>query len=304
MAMNIRTFFYSLKEGILSIFKNRLMSVASIGTISACLIVINIFYIVGSNVEAMVDQVQNNIGMSVFFEDGVSEEKILDIKELIEIQPQVHSVEYTSAEQAWATFKTDFFEDREELLAGFAEVNPLEDSASIQIFLSDITRQAEMVGYLEDLEAVRHIREDREITDIIKTINELIRYISIVLIGILLFISLFLISNTVRIGIEVRKKQINIMKFIGATDSFIRGPFLVEGALIGLLGAIIPLALIYYTYNDLTNQVVEQFSLLADYMIFLPVNELLLFLGPLTVGIGMVIGIFGSMITIRKHLRV
>lgn len=280
------------------------MSVASIGTISACLIVVNIFYIIGTNVEAMVDQVQNNIGTLVYFEDGVTEEEILDIKSLIEIQPQVSLVEYTSAEEAWETFKVDFFEDREELLAGFKDKNPLKDSASIQIYLSDITRQAELVEYLEVLEPVRHIQDDRVIIDIFKTINDLIKYISLVLIGILLFISLFLISNTVRIGIEVRKQQINIMKFIGATDAFIRGPFLVEGALIGGIGAIIPLVLIYYTYNDLTSQVTQQFALLADYMIFLPVNELLLFLAPLTVGIGMVIGIFGSMITIRKHLRV
>ncbi|MDA3845518.1 MAG: permease-like cell division protein FtsX [Vallitaleaceae bacterium] len=223
--MSIRTFFYAFKEGVINLFKNRLMTFASIGTISACLLVVSIFYIVSSNVDYMVEAVQNNIGIAVFFDDGISEENILELKAIIEERPEVYKSTYISAEEAWQTFKGDYFSGREELLSGFENENPLENSASLQIFMADMTRQGELVTYINSLEGIRHIREDRQITDIIKTVSDMIQYISIVLIAVLLLISVFLISNTVRIGIEVRKKEINIMKFIGATDTFIRGPF-------------------------------------------------------------------------------
>jgi len=304
MVMSIRTFFYGLKEGIVNLFKNRLMTFASVGTISACLLVVSIFYIVSSNVDYMVEAVQNNIGIAVFFDEGVSEEKILEIKATVDARAEVYNSTYISAAEAWTSFKSDYFTGREELLSGFEDENPLANSASLQIFLADISKQGELVNYINSLEGIRHIREDRQITDIIKTVSDMIQYVSIVLILVLLLISIFLISNTVRIGIEVRKKEINIMKYIGATDSFIRGPFIVEGALIGILGAVIPLSLVYYFYDDVINQVLLKFTILKDYLVFIPVLEMFKLLVPISIGVGMLIGIFGSLITVTKHLKV
>lgn len=302
--MKIKTFGYCLKQGTANLFKNRLMSVASIGTIASCVFIIGIFYIVVANVNNMVKEAQNNIGIAVFFEEETSEQRILEIKDSLELRTEVFSITYTSGDEAWNSFKEDYFDGREELLIGFDDDNPLEDSASLQIFLADISRQAALVDYINGLSDVRMVREERQVTDIIQNISELIQYVSIVLIAILILISVFLISNTVRLAIELRKKEINIMKYIGATDAFIRGPFIIEGATIGVIGAIIPLGIIYYFYGDAITKVIEQFMLLNDYLVFMPIDELLITLVPLSLGIGILIGIFGSMLTIHKHLRV
>lgn len=302
--MGIRTFFHSLKQGIINLFKNRLMTVVSVGTIAACLLMISIFYIVSVNVENMIDSIQNNVGIEVFFEAGMSEEQILEIKGIVELRTEVYETFYTSADEAWQTFKVDYFEGHENLLGGFEEDNPLADSASLRIYLADITKQGELVDFVNSLQGIRYIQEDRMITDIIESISEMIQYVSIVLIAVLVIISVFLISNTIRIGIEIRKKEINIMKYIGATDGFIRGPYLVEGALIGILGSLPPLVAVYYLYDEMVLRVSGQFSILNDYLQFIPVMDVLKLLVPVSAGAGIAIGIFGSLITITKHLKV
>jgi cell division transport system permease protein len=304
MAMKPKTLGYCLKQGIVGLFKNRLMSLASIGTISACILIVGIFYAVVANVEYMLEEVETKIGIVTFFDEGIEEDRILEIQEMIRSREDVYSVTYISADEAWESFQADYFEGREELLMGFENDNPLKDSASLQIFLADITTQGKLVDYIMSLEGVRMVREDREVTDLITSVSDFVKYISVILIAVLIIVSVFLISNTVRLAIELRKKEINIMKFIGATDAFIRGPFFVEGALIGAIGSLIPLGVIYYFYSDVIQSLLEKFSVIGDYLVFIPVNEFFVTLLPLSLAIGILIGVFGSMITIHKHLRV
>lgn len=304
MAMKLKTFGYCFEQGIINLIKNRLMSLASIGTISACILMIGIFYSIVSNVEYMVNKAQNNIGVAVFFNEDISEERIKELKTIIEKREEVYSITYITAEEAWEGFKEEYFKGREQLLSGFEEINPLKDSASLQVFLSDLSKQAELVTFIEGLSGVRYIREDREVTNVIKSISDLIKYSSIILIAILIIISVFLISNTVRLAIELRKREINIMKYIGATDGFIRGPFITEGIVIGLIGSIIPLVLIFYFYGDIISNVVHRFIILDSYLSFMPVNEIFIRLIPLSLFIGIGIGVVGSMLTIHKHLKV
>ena len=135
-------------------------------------------------------------------------------------------------------------------------------------------------------------------------VNSLIAYVSLGIIIILLAVSIFLISNTVMIGISVRKEEINIMKYIGATDFFVRSPFVIEGILIGLIGAMIPVAAIYVAYNNVLTYVAERFSILTRLLEFLPVETVFRVLGPVSVAVGVGIGFFGSITTVRKHLHV
>lgn len=134
--------------------------------------------------------------------------------------------------------------------------------------------------------------------------NLLIAYVSLGIIGILLAVSVFLISNTVTIGISVRQEEINIMKYIGATDFFVRAPFVIEGMLIGAVGAGIPLGLIYLLYNKVVLQVGTAFPALSEMLSFLPVKDIFDVLTPVSLGIGIGIGFLGSFTTVRKHLRV
>lgn len=302
--MRISTASYCLKQGTVNLFKNRLMSLASVGTISACLLVIGVFYIIVSNVEFMIDSLQNNVGIAVFFEEGQTEAQILAIKTDLEENPAIYKIDYISAQAAWDSFKDKYFEGKEELLAGFETENPLKDSASLQIFLADISQQTALVSRIEATSGVRYVRQDQEVTDIIQSFSDLVKYISVVLIAILIIVSVFLISNTVRLAIELRKTEINIMKYIGATDAIIRGPFLIEGAAIGLFGAVLPLGFIYYFYDNAVGRIQDKFLLLNDFLVFMNIHALFARLMPLSVGIGIGIGVIGSMVTIHRHLKV
>jgi len=164
--------------------------------------------------------------------------------------------------------------------------------------------QAELVDYVENLEGVRRVNKSDIVARTLTSINRLVTYVSIAIIAILLGITIFLISNTITTGITIRREEIAIMKYIGAKDGFVRAPFVIEGLIIGFIGAIIPLSALYFLYNTAIEYILERFMLLRNIIDFLPVHqvyELLLPIG-LTMGIG--IGFLGSAITVRKHLRV
>jgi cell division transport system permease protein len=180
----------------------------------------------------------------------------------------------------------------------------LEDSANYEIYLNDIAQQNDLVAYLESVEGVREVNRSDLTANILTGMNSLIGYVSVAIIIILLAVSVFLISNTVMIGISMRKEEITIMKYIGATDFFVRAPFVVEGLLIGLIGAGIPIGLIYLLYNYVIEFIMLNFSILTDLLAFLPVATILHYLVPVSLGIGAGIGFLGSFTTVRKHLRV
>lgn len=304
MAMKVRTLFYLFFQGINNLFKNQLMTFAAITTISACIFVIGIFYTVGTNIEYMLDAVETNMGMTVFFEDNTPQERIIEIKQLLEVRSEVFKVDYVSPEAAWERFKSEYFLGKEDQLAGFEGDNPLKDSASLEIYFADLDSQKALSDYVVALPDVRYIRQAEEVVDMMQSINSLVRYSSLTLVAILLIISVFLIANTVRIGISTRQKEIEIMKFIGAKDSFIKGPFIIEGAVIGLVGTVIPLAIIYYFYGDVTTYISGQFSLLTGYLNFMDIHIIYKTLVPVAATVGILIGIMGSRVTIHKYLKV
>ena len=158
--------------------------------------------------------------------------------------------------------------------------------------------------YLTDLEGVREVRHSAIVANTLSDFNSLIGYISVGVILILFLVAIFLISNTVTTGIAVRRDEIAIMKLIGATDSFVRAPFIVEGVLIGLVGAALPLALLYMLYNRIVAYIGDKFSFLSRLIRFVPANEVFHALIPAALILGLGIGLLGSVITIRKHLKV
>ena len=299
--MRISTFFYTLKQGIVNIFRNKWFSLASVATISACLLLFGIFYAIVINFNNIVRTAEQGVSVTVFFEDNLSEAKIQEIGKMIEKRTEVSKVVYVSAEEAWETFRDDYF--GEEYSAGFTE-NPLENSSNYEIYLSDVALQGSLVTFLESVEGVRQVNRSEVTASTLSGMNVLIVYVSIGIIAILLAVSVFLISNTVMIGIQVRKEEINIMKYIGATDYFVRAPFVVEGMIIGAIGAAVPLGIIYVVYNTVVEFVVERFEMLSSLLNFIPVSEIFATLVPISLGLGIGIGFLGSFTTVRKHLRV
>ncbi len=296
----INTFFYCIGQGIKSIFRNKLFSLASIATIAACLFLFGLFYAVVANFQHIVKTAEEGVSVTVFFVEGTTEDRMQEIENIILQRPEVRETNFVSADEAWESFRGDYFEGYND---GFTE-NPLANSANIEIYLSDVSMQPALVSYLESIPDVRTVRRSEVTATTLTGVNKLIGYVSVGIIGILLLVSVFLISNTVNIGIQVRKEEINIMKYIGATDFFVRSPFVIEGMLIGLIGAAIPLGAIKVLYEYLLNYVAERFTAISGLLNFLPVEEIYRFLVPVALCVGVGIGFFGSISTVRKHLRV
>lgn len=303
--MRISTFFYCLKQGLKNIYRNRTFSLASIGTITACLFLFGVFYCIVINFQDIVKSIETNIGVTAFFQEEVTEEEILELKEVIALREEVESVTYISAEEAWQEFKEGYFKDGDEgILSGLDEDNPLEGAENLSIKLNDSSKQSELVEYLNSLEEVREVNASDAIADSFTNFSRLLSYISLGIIIILVAVAIFLISNTVMIGITVRKEEIAIMKYIGATDIFVRGPFLVEGIIIGLVGSAIPVLILRFLYNRVVEFVLTEFSILNNLLTFTDVNVIFRILIPVSLGIGLGIGFIGSYGTLRKHVRV
>lgn len=298
--MRINTFFYTLRQGFRNIFRNKLFTLASIATISACLFLFGLFYAIVSNFQNIVKSAEQGVSVTVFFDAGLEDSRIQEIGEMIARRTEVSNVHFVSADEAWESFKTEYLG---EYADGFTE-NPLADSANYQIYLNDVSMQSALVTYLESISGVRQVNRSEITATTLTGVNALVAYVSVGIIAILLAVSIFLISNTVMIGISVRKEEINIMKYIGATDFFVRSPFVIEGMLIGLIGAAIPLGIIYVLYNIVMEYILERFSMLSQLLSFMTVEEIFHVLTPVSLGIGVGIGFLGSVITVRKHLRV
>lgn len=298
--MRISTFFYCLGQGVKNLTRNRWYTLASVATISACLFLFGMFYAIVTNFQHIVKTAEEGVSVTVFFNEGTTEDQMLSVKNLLEQRVEVREIVYVSAEDAWASFKDQYLG---EYADGFTE-NPLADSANLQIYLNDISMQQDLVTYLESMDGIRRVNRSEVTATTLTGANRLIAIVSAGIIIILLFVSIFLISNTVTIGISVRKEEINIMKYIGATDFFVRAPFVFEGILIGIIGSLVPLVILFFVYRQAIAYVAERFSMLSGILRFLPWNEIYTSLAPIAIAIGVGIGFLGSIVTVRRHLRV
>lgn len=302
--MKISTLLYSLKQGLKNIQRNLLFSLASVGTIVACLFLFGIFYIIVNNFGSMMRDVENTVAVSVFFNEGLSEEQIKSIGEQIRVRPEVNTMDYISAEDAWEKFALQLYGSAEEAKEAYGEDNPLADSASYNITLKNVESQKELVGFLESIPGVRLVKSSDVTAESLASLNVLVGYASVGIIIILLLVSIFLISNTITIGITVRKEEISIMKLIGATDFFVRAPFIVEGVVIGLVGSAVPSVILYFMYGMVTEYLLARFPILNGIISFVDSPVIFQRLIPISLILGIGIGFFGSIITTRKHLRV
>ena len=308
--MRISTVGYSTGQGIKNIFRNKMFSLASVATMSACIFLFGLFFALVMNFTYLVRNVESNVGITVFFEENLDQASINAIGEQIRSRTDlVTECRYVSAPEAWDEFAADYFEGYEEAGEDFRESmvadNPLANSAHYEVYVNAVENQSQMVEYIEGLEGVREVNRSEQASITLSMVNRLISIVSVVIIAILLVVSVFLISNTVAMGISVRKEEIGIMKLIGATNAFVRLPFILEGILIGLVGAVIPLTLLYFLYNQAVQYILARFSILNEFMNgLIPVNNIFRVLLPAGIILGMGIGFVGSMVTIRKHLKV
>lgn len=300
----ISTLWYSICQGVKNIKRNKMFSITSIVTMTACLFLFGIFFFLVSNVQYMVKHMEKNVSVTAFLEEGLSDNEIMEIGWKLEERSDVEKVEFVSAEEAWKRFQKETFEDQPELADTFGEDNPLADSESYEIYVKNVEKQQQLVHDLEDMKGIRKVNSSNTTAKALTNFNRLISVVSVFLIGILLAVSLFLISTTVSVGISVRKEEIGIMRLIGATDFFVQGPFIVEGMVIGLIGAMLPLFILAFMYYRFINWITQKFGLLSEWLVFMDLKTELSVLVPVCLGIGVGIGLLGSCFTVKKHLRV
>ena len=317
--MRISTFGYVGKQGVKNIWRNKMFSLASIATMSACIFLFGLFFSILVNFQYIIKSAEEGVAITVLFNDDATEEQKKEIGEQLESRDDVSEVKYVSADDAWAEFQKDYFGDNPELAEGFKDDNPLAHSDNYEVYMKTVkgdnkdliakskslsATQQDLVKFAQSLDGVRQVNKSDVVANTLSSVNMLVAYVSIAIIAILLGVSIFLISNTVTTGITVRKEEIAIMKYIGAKDFVVRSPLVIEGLIIGLFGAVIPLALLYFLYDKAVVYIMEKFSILKNIITFLPVGNVYIYLLPIGLAMGIGIGFLGSYFTVRKHLRV
>jgi len=280
-------------------FRNGLMTIASLFTITSCLVILGLFTILTLNVNYISDQVKDQCEVQLFLKADATDERISAIKTEIESVDNVKEAVLFTKEDMLNFAKEDMFSGKEELLTGFeGEDNPF--SNSYKITLDNIEFTAETVSKLEVLSDVEHVENKQDVVNTVISLSNVVKKLSIIVMGLLLIIAIVIIANTVKLTVFNRRKEINIMKYIGATDRFIRVPFILEGILIGFVGAVLAFGLMSWGYITLIEFVrAYNFNMfeLISYIKIVPVIIVLF------VGVGCLIGIIGSSISMRKYLK-
>ncbi len=316
--MRISTLGYVGKQGVKNIWRNKMFSLASIATMSACIFLFGLFFSILLNFQYIIRTAEEGVAITVFFDEDATDEQKKEIGEELRKQDGVKDVVYVSAEEAWDEFQKQYFGDNPELAEGFADDNPLATSDNYEVYMKTMNEdqglvarsrslsqtQKALVTFAQSLDGVRQVNKSDVVANTLSSVNLLVAYVSIAIIIILLGVSIFLISNTVTMGITVRREEIAIMKYIGAKDFVVRSPFVLEGLIIGVFGALIPLGLLYVLYDKAVEYVMTRFSILQNIIDFLPVWSVYRYLLPIGLIMGIGIGFLGSFFTVRKHLKV
>ena len=292
-----------MKQGVMNIARYRMFSIEYIATMAACIFLFGIFYSIITNFNYIVEKAEEGVAIVVFFDEEATDERVSAIGDELRNHEGVLEVKYVSGEEALSEFLDVYLEGNEELAEGFVEDNPLANSDNYEVYLKDVEYQEEIVEFTEGLDGVRRVNKSDVVAKTLENFNVLLAYVSGAIILILLVVAVFLISNTVSMGITIRREEIAIMKYIGAKDSFVRAPFVIEGILIGAVGAAIPLVILYFAYEKAVAAIMSKFSILNTILDFLPVTAVYKTLLPVGLLLGIGIGFIGSTLTIRKHLR-
>ena len=296
-----------------------MFSLASIATMSACIFLFGLFFSILVNFQYIIRTAEEGVAITVFFDEDATDEQKEEIGEQLENHEGVAEVRYVSADEAWEEFQKEYFGDNPELAEGFKDDNPLASSDNYEVYMETMENddqslvarsrslsetQNELVDFAENLDGVRDVNKSDVVANTLSSVNTLVAIVSIAIIIILLGVSIFLISNTVTMGITVRKEEIAIMKYIGAKDFVVRSPFVIEGLIIGVFGAAIPLTLLYFLYDRAVEYIMTKFQILQNIIDFLPVGTVYQILLPIGLAMGIGIGFLGSFFTVRKHLKV
>ncbi|MBT1280299.1 permease-like cell division protein FtsX [Thermoanaerobacter sp. CM-CNRG TB177] len=297
MDMLFRNFKYFLKEGFSNLARNRLMTIASITSVMAAMLILGLVVVIILNVNSLTYQVESQLELKAFLKDNISKEQVTQIGNDIKSIEGVTSVVFESKEEALRKFKQQLG-DKSYLAEGLENDNPLPQSYIIKV--KDANLMKDISNKIKQINGVEKVSYGQDVVDKLLGIIKIIRIVGLSIILILLIISIVIISNTIKLGVFARRREINIMKYIGATDWFIRWPFLIEGVILGLIGALLSVIILVLAYGyvlDVMNNKLIMFQLLPLEKI---VGGILLYFSM----IGAIIGALGSGLSIKRFLNV
>lgn len=304
--MSFRTFLRHLREGIKSVFRNGWMSIASITSIIVSMFILGVFVLLVLNVNSFANDADSQVQVSVFLNSGVDSTARQQLQSDIENMPEVSKVTFVDKAQGLKDLRETLGDDGGDLLDGYTdETNPIPDTFKVEVVEpSTVGFVADKIQDLNkqfDNQPIFKVRYGQGTVEKLFKVTRLIRNIGFIFVAGLGLMAMFLISNTIRVTILARRREIGIMKLVGATNSFIRWPFFVEGALIGFLGSAITVGLLFFGYQTLEN------SIGVDMMMsfkLVPMQQFAFPLGGLMILLGVLIGVWGSTMSIRKFLKV
>ena len=293
---------YLIGEGFRNVFKNKKSTIASLIIMCATMFVFGIFFVVGENVTHITKNIEEQQGMEVFIYDEATENQITELGNKIRNLEYVNNVTFKTKEDALNQVKS-WFKERKELLATYeGENNPFK--ASYVVTLTDLNKVDEVQEQIKTSDIVSDIQVKSDTIKALIKIADGVKIISGVILVILIFISIFIITNTIKLTVHARRKEISIMKYVGATNGFIRWPFMVEGMIIGLISVLISMGILGVCYNMVAEKInVAMINVRVDIPL-LTFNDMFstLLIVYLILGIG--IGALGSAISMRKYLEV
>lgn len=281
-----------------------MFSIASIATMTACIFLFGLLFSIIMNVDSVRRSLEEKVGVTVFFEEGTTDERMAAIGDEIRAIDHVTEATFTSADEAWENYKAEHFADNPQLAEGFKE-NPLANSASYTVLVDYVEAQDDVVSRIRQIEGVRQINQSSGAVKNLASFNRLFTIVSVGIIVVLLIVSIILIANAVSMGIAARKNEIGIMKLIGATDRFVRAPFVVEGLILGLIGTLLPLGILFLVYRGLVGSLMVRFGFLGDMQnTLLSPATVFTVLCPIGLMLGLGVGLIGAWITVKRHLDV
>lgn len=286
-----------MKQSVTSMWRNSWMTVASVGTVAVTMLIVGIFLLLASNLTNLAGSLESQVEISVYLQDELTSEQVDALAQEFTALPQLASVKYVDKQEALLRLR-EWYGESAEFLAGLELDNPLRNG--FELTTVEPRQVLEVVPVIQTYSGVAEVVYGQGVVEQLFTITSIVRMVAIGLMVGLAAAATLIISNTIRITVFARRREINIMKYVGATDWFIRWPFIIEGMVLGFTGSLLASGLITWLYQLAVRN-------LAVSMPFLPLVQpwpLLLVTGSWVLGIGMAIGVLGSTISLRRFLRV
>ncbi|KZE70268.1 cell division protein FtsX [Paenibacillus jamilae] len=305
--MTFNTFLRHMREGFKNIFRNGWMSIASITSIIVSLLILGVFIMLVLNVNSLADQADSQVEVNVFLELNVDQSMRETLQKEIAAMPEISKTTFVTKAQGLEELRKDLGDSGKDLLEGFdKDSNPLPDKIVVEVIepttVPFVAEKIEKLNTVHPEKPILKVRYGKGTVETLFTITKLIRNVGFIFVAGLAIMSMFLISNTIRVTILARRREISIMKLVGATNFFIRWPFFIEGALIGLIGSLITVGILFTGYHRLLTAV--QGDIALNMLKLMPLEGIWIQLSALLIILGMLVGIIGSTLSMRKFLKV